>query len=1741
MPVNGNISLNGNKTDELLIKPVAGDFQQFEIILANIVPNDTISKESKFVPAGTKIASPLGSGHCQDEYFHLAMRMKVKTEVKESCFYTNPSDYVDHVDLHPHWIQECKEFTFKHILQTVDAGGMGGGFEDVVKDLKKRAVEWLKTVNVKDVLNDLFPNSKFIKQLDGILDAFDGIIDGIKDIGLLFVSDGSNPFIDFESIMSTLAMLSKGVASLGNDFGNMLSAAGVPKEITDGFSQFAAIANGVADGLGVANDIYESLSGMHKDDEHKEKDIYHTISNIASFVGRAAGTIGDILEEAGVSDDVTDIFENMQMGTQGIDNVLGTIDEIRYIFDGDEMKALTKIGSNVGSVAGDVSSLLHDLGVSKDITDVLDKIENGIDGAMGLLDDISHLESNIATFSSDGGGVDGANKFISTFASDFADVAGDVGNFLGNIGVSADVTKVFFGIESGARSVSDVTTQIGSSMKHISDWGSLDMESVLNGVSNVGKTIKETVASVNKFLTGVGVTGDVTNILGRIEDSIESVTDMVDIVPSFVEDFEQIGKPNGVQDVVSAINQLASGVHHDINQMKDTLGKLGVSNDVLETLDKIEKTADGVSGLVATLGDTINAVQNASRDPNFHSVMDGVESIADGVQKGAGQLNTMLNNLGVSGDISDTLTKVQTISGGVSGIASSVDNFIEGFEHISKPESLSDVIDGASGIMKNVDHGAQDLKKALKSVGVSSKITGFLSEVQQFAGTATNITEEFHSTLSGLGIYGAKDFGDVLSMIGSAKGNLLNILKEVTPLNIKYFAQVLINVGPILESFQNVLEMVISSGPEKLRNVLEKQGQQGLQGLQKCLQELTDHGVEKFDTIISKYRSERTLHQLLIAIQPSLVKHLHNVIQMLDGTDIDAIVNVLNNFNNKSLKDVIQISNSLGSENIYRLGSVLMKLKDSSILNMVNFLQNVKGEDLAKNFGSVLSGLTATVGSFLNGSGLEDLDRVFSTFSGNGLVKLTQGVKSTFHALGINGIQNIGSVVGKLGKSVSAFGNLLSSVPKGIVNNIGEFFSRIDNSFDSLKTLLEKIENTGTNIIGQVLSLDKSSPIIKDLQLALSFIKSGTPFQQVLSNFTGNKDIHRLLSSLGMDGTKALQSVLHDVGEIGRSELGNILSTIEDKVPNALHSIMSVLGHKDIGDFANVLKGIHIDDIDKLKDTILMFSETGASSVAKFIENAKVNIKSVLSGNTLGELQNIFENVKGNWKNILEKSLLSFGVTGLAEIGSVFSGIGSHIDDFKELMSTLSGNIVNSVGHLLSQVSASASSLLETCLTLPQRMLVDFGNVIKGTSIQEKEYLTKFCSEITQLDVGNFSMLLDNIPVASVTRGILNALGQNGTLVLAKALQELNEEGMNSLGNILSKIGKSKVADLAHSVGRIGQSSLSKIGKMLRDIKHSSVDDLKELVSSIDSSILAEVGSVIQKGLTSFDESFILGNIVDGVNDLLSARNAFEMSDMASTINQVIKSMGIQTIKKLGEIVSELGSSSKVLSELLQTLPSESFSCMGKFIANTASVRKDLINVFEKFSNANLKGVAVVLESKIYLHTFVSVLDGISQNEFDSVINNLHSDLPVQMLLLNLGPDISISLHKVVKLADRSLVLEFGKVIEQIGSKGFGYLHTILQVFDEQSTKDFGFVLSKIKSSAAASLSKIMSTLGTAGSLQMWDILKNVNPDFGSLMSGMKSAGLDGMLSAYKDVSSVASHITQSLKGSPLRAFSDVT
>ena len=51
-------------------------------------------------------------------------------------------------------------------------------------------------------------------------------------------------------------------------------------------------------------------------------------------------------------------------------------------------------------------------------------------------------------------------------------------------------------------------------------------------------------------------------------------------------------------------------------------------------------------------------------------------------------------------------------------------------------------------------------------------------------------------------------------------------------------------------------------------------------------------------------------------------------------------------------------------------------------------------------------------------------------------------------------------------------------------------------------------------------------------------------------------------------------------------------------------------------------------------------------------------------------------------------------------------------------------------------------------------------------------------------------MILNDIPAASLTRGILDTLGQNGAVVLAKAVQELNEEGMNAFGNILLEAGE---------------------------------------------------------------------------------------------------------------------------------------------------------------------------------------------------------------------------------------------------------------------------------------------------------------------------------------------------------------
>jgi hypothetical protein len=79
----------------------------------------------------------VGNNGCEDPYFNLAMRRTVKDT--GLCYYVDPSPFVDTLEPVPKWHQECKDFTFKHILDTVDFKQLTKGFGKIAKELLRYA------------------------------------------------------------------------------------------------------------------------------------------------------------------------------------------------------------------------------------------------------------------------------------------------------------------------------------------------------------------------------------------------------------------------------------------------------------------------------------------------------------------------------------------------------------------------------------------------------------------------------------------------------------------------------------------------------------------------------------------------------------------------------------------------------------------------------------------------------------------------------------------------------------------------------------------------------------------------------------------------------------------------------------------------------------------------------------------------------------------------------------------------------------------------------------------------------------------------------------------------------------------------------------------------------------------------------------------------------------------------------------------------------------------------------------------------------------------------------------------------------------------------------------------------------------------------------------------------------------------------------------------------------------------
>ncbi|KAK3589127.1 hypothetical protein CHS0354_017093 [Potamilus streckersoni] len=147
--------------DEVLIIPTGEQFKGYEVLIQNINPNSDIPfDQGQRMNAGEVLGSGRGKGICDDSYIHVAIRKREGSE--KSCSYIDPSPFVDNPKPFPKWEQECKEFTFKHIGQIIEAGLSGNGFKDLFGKLIKRAVAWA-AAEIIDKISIAVPQSPFVQ------------------------------------------------------------------------------------------------------------------------------------------------------------------------------------------------------------------------------------------------------------------------------------------------------------------------------------------------------------------------------------------------------------------------------------------------------------------------------------------------------------------------------------------------------------------------------------------------------------------------------------------------------------------------------------------------------------------------------------------------------------------------------------------------------------------------------------------------------------------------------------------------------------------------------------------------------------------------------------------------------------------------------------------------------------------------------------------------------------------------------------------------------------------------------------------------------------------------------------------------------------------------------------------------------------------------------------------------------------------------------------------------------------------------------------------------------------------------------------------------------------------------------------------------------------------------------------------------------------------------------------------
>ena len=140
-PVTGTIYRKGD--NRVIIKPTDASFTQFEIVIDNIDARKYISAGGTYMEAGKKMGKVTKS-KCKPNFFHVAMRKAVPEDLPtdEEYDYVNPEPHLDRIIPIPQWVEECNDFFFRHIFETVDAGALDeNGAQDVVDKIERKVQE----------------------------------------------------------------------------------------------------------------------------------------------------------------------------------------------------------------------------------------------------------------------------------------------------------------------------------------------------------------------------------------------------------------------------------------------------------------------------------------------------------------------------------------------------------------------------------------------------------------------------------------------------------------------------------------------------------------------------------------------------------------------------------------------------------------------------------------------------------------------------------------------------------------------------------------------------------------------------------------------------------------------------------------------------------------------------------------------------------------------------------------------------------------------------------------------------------------------------------------------------------------------------------------------------------------------------------------------------------------------------------------------------------------------------------------------------------------------------------------------------------------------------------------------------------------------------------------------------------------------------------------------------------------